>query len=525
MFRLCVQILAFEIAEMMISRSLLSPLSAVLLLSLLVLYANAELELYNAGHIDDPLSFVKVLNDGDSICVDQHASGINIRCTGAEKDTTAFFKVNGQRFTKQSFAPFFIAGDKNGNIKPWHSIPIGTVTIECRLTSQTFSVKVNIIQSCPQISLSPSIASPSLSPSSTASPSSVSYSETPSRKHGIFVRSIGLIPPRYFPIRHKSSFCPVDVVGTTKFTVECFGSSSGTRATFRGSEGTRRFDKVKPFTISEDDENGKPAPWIPKSNQEFSIRCRLNNGEVYRASGLSVSCAVPTPSMTITPSHIISPTWSFAHSPSVSSHGESPSPSPSFSTDKENGGPLSESQLEIGCNIIGVDHTKISEGWKKVNGGLAYLPNSSATSITPKGKASLYFNFTAKKTGRHAFVVDLTTSHKADHNDIWIWMEGGFQLLRDVGIPPKKEIGWIKAYQKLSGRGVAIVSGDHDPHSVSTWEILQEGKTYSFGIGGRSTKVTIHRSLFFVCEGDQCLRWKYRQLQDTCIPGSFPRRQ
>lgn len=333
---------------------------------------NAEFRLYKPGRFSSPSNNLGVLKNGDSICLKKHPSGINIQCVAKESDKMAVFRIDGKLIKKETYAPYFIGGDKNGMIRKWTSFPKGSFVLECALRSETTRIRLTISESC------------SSSPERPARSSAPKPSKRPFQ------------PSRPGPVR---------------------------------------------------------SPKAPK-----------------KPSGMPGDKA------------------------------------------------------KIGCVIVGTQGVKLSKGWVRQNNGIAYLPHSSSTKLTPKGDAPVYFNFKAKKTGRHAFVVDLTTRANSEHNDIWIWMEKGFQLIKE-GRPPKHETGWIKGFQKLSSRGVALVSGDHDPYSIATAEILQAGKTYRFGIAGRSTKVTIHRTLLYVCKGLECTRWKGRHLQETCIPGSFPSRR
>lgn len=332
---------------------------------------NAEFRLYKPGRFSSASNYLGALKNGDSICLKKHSSGINIQCVAKESDKMATFRIDGKLVKKETFAPFFIGGDKNGIIKKWTSFPKGSFVLECALRSRTTRIRLTISESCGD--------SPRPARSSAPKPSKRPSRSSPPK------------PTRSPRVTRKPSRMPAD-------------------------------------------------------------------------------------------------------------------------------------KAKIGCVIVGTKGVKLSKGWVRQNDGIAYLPHSSSTKLTPRGDAPVYFDFKAKKTGRHAFVVDLTTRANSEHNDIWIWMEKGFQLVKE-GRPPIRETGWIKGFQKLSSRGVALVSGDHDPYSISTGEILQAGKTYRFGIAGRSTKVTIHRTLLYVCKGIECTRWKGRHLQETCIPGSFPSRR
>lgn len=328
-------------------------------------HAEAELRLYRPGPFS-PSNDLRKLKSGDSICLGNYPSGINIRCVGSKSDRMATFRIDGKLVKTERAAPFFIGGDKNGIVKKWSSIPKHSFVLECKLASDVVHIRLSISNSC-------------------------------------------------------------------------------------------------------DDSNGGP------------IRSKE-----------------PKPSKR--PSRSSSPKPQVPHSP------------PSSGKDA------------IGCVIVGTKGVTLSKGWVRRSDGIAFLPHSSSTKLTPSGDSPVYFNFKAKKTGRHAFVVDLTTNGNSEHNDIWIWMEEGFALVKE-GRSTLRKTGWIKGFQKLNGRGVALVSGDHDPYSIATWETLQAGKTYRFGIAGRSSKVVIHRSLLYVCEGLECTRYKGRHLQETCIPGSFPSRK
>lgn len=160
------------------------------------------------------------------------------------------------------------------------------------------------------------------------------------------------------------------------------------------------------------------------------------------------------------------------------------------------------------CTVVLPRQTKTSPlpiGFQVVkDGGLAFRANDTSTRITPPGEKSLAFTIRVNEASLHAFVVDMTTSHGVDHNDIWAKLDGGFRFIKNGKQNGGRHTGFTKIYHNANGRSKVTNTVDHDPHSLSSYDVLQPSKPVQLVIGGRSSQVIIHRILFFPCREQTC---------------------
>lgn len=225
-----------------------------------------------------------------------------------------------------------------------------------------------------------------------------------------------------------------------------------------------------------------------------------------------------SPSSSASPSTSTSPSPSLSSTPVPSqSLSSSPIPSTPTSTSSLVSPPpsvLSDTQRSAGCIIINAVSdlvSPISNGWVIDGDGLTFRKWEDSETITNEGQSPLYYNITATRNSRFAVTVDMTTRKHAEHNDIWVrFQPRGFQGIR--GEKLKIETGWVKGYHNEYGRATKLYTTDFDPHSLSTAIELSNGETYSFGISGRSSKLTVHRIVLFPCSGYACqdsdISWK-----------------
>lgn len=180
-----------------------------------------------------------------------------------------------------------------------------------------------------------------------------------------------------------------------------------------------------------------------------------------------------------------------------------------------------------GCIVINARRdldSPLSEGWSVDNaaGGLTFRKGDAREFITKEGKSPLYYNLRATASSRFAIVVDMTTRAGSEHNDIWVnFQPGGLQaMLKQKAI---SKGGWIKGYHGENGRAAVTLHVDFTPHAISTGKSLIKGGTYRLGIGGRSSKVTVHRIVLFPCTGVGCQRsstWAAKLTR--CLGGRLP---
>lgn len=199
----------------------------------------------------------------------------------------------------------------------------------------------------------------------------------------------------------------------------------------------------------------------------------------------------------------------------VSADGNVTGDSTDSGTDSING----DSNSGAGCIFIDAKEAEPTNGWVAVEDGLIFRPDWIGSNITGAGRAPLVYMLVPTTTSQYAVIVDMTTSGGSEHNDVWLQLKGGFQIMRK-GVA-SMVTGWTKGYHNKRGRAAFVSTVDNNAHSISSGAVLQQGVHYVFKVGGRSSLVTFHRLLFFPCEGDGCQRGGWREKQNACIPGSI----
>jgi len=108
--------------------------------------------------------------------------------------------------------------------------------------------------------------------------------------------------------------------------------------------------------------------------------------------------------------------------------------------------------------------------WKYVkNGALVYKEGDMTHDVDSPRRALLKYNLWVPKESNYGIVVDMTTIHPTEYNDVWLSCD-----------------------QYLSLRKHA--------HSISTRYKLKPNTKYECTIGGRSTNVIVHGIILFPCE-------------------------
>ena len=100
--------------------------------------------------------------------------------------------------------------------------------------------------------------------------------------------------------------------------------------------------------------------------------------------------------------------------------------------------------------------------------------------------------------------------HPVDHNDAWIRLGPGVDLLKaNKGVWRKGGSRWFKAYQNRGAGKLAkyVLSVDFNGHQlVSRW--LTAGRPYSVCISGRSSRFRVYAIALVRCTGvKDCPRW------------------
>ena len=142
--------------------------------------------------------------------------------------------------------------------------------------------------------------------------------------------------------------------------------------------------------------------------------------------------------------------------------------------------------------------------WFKTTNGMVFKPAFNGRRTFRPGKW-LEYGIRVPVESHYGIVLDMTTKHWTEHNDVWLrWKNGRGIRLRKGKSSFVRGNNWIKAYHNKNGRAKASFSVDFRPHSFSTADVLKPGRTYSLYIAGRSSKVTVHRIIMFPCNGNNC---------------------
>lgn len=161
----------------------------------------------------------------------------------------------------------------------------------------------------------------------------------------------------------------------------------------------------------------------------------------------------------------------------------------------------------IGCVVIDARSTQLSSGWTKAKDGVWFRKDVNSNSIVRPGMHTLSYKFKAPNTATYGFVIDMTTSHRVDHNDVWArFVDGGFRMNRQGSFKGNGSSGrdWIKVYHNSNKRDLKSKTIDHHGHSLSTRKVLRAGSFYGIELSGRSSKVLVHRIILFPCKGTSC---------------------
>lgn len=240
-------------------------------------------------------------------------------------------------------------------------------------------------------------------------------------------------------------------------------------------------------------------------------------------SSMPTSSPMPTPSSTSMPTYLPSTSAMPSSLPSSSAMpSSSPTPSmemmaeaPKDVVPKKDESPQEEEppSMEVmppsdgsycvtkkGDDIEG----SLPPGWTAEGTALTFRKGDGfGGTVKPKEGETLEYKFTVPYKGTYAFVLDMTTSGKSEHNDVWVRCDGGWTLRRFNG-SVKEGNGFTKAYHNKGGRAQMANTVDFDAHQFSTKKVLMPGQTYTIEIAGRSTKTTINGIILFPCKGEEC---------------------
>lgn len=346
-----------------------------------------------------------------------------------------------------------------------------------------------------------------------------------------------LVTDRYTKI------CPSDFPSGT-FTVECYVGRTDVAVSFSVNGAWVHTETRAPYFIGGKKHSGVVYKWAdyPKkalvscwavggTKPEKKVRAMLyfsckNVGSSGNEKNKATPSAIakkskptkspnPSPTPTATPVPVSAVDDLF-----LSEYDTIPSnPDPTSTTDIQ----LTQAQIDEGCIVLNPlqlrANTNIPPGWTidEDRSSLTFRRSDTKTSITPAGLQPLFYTIKPYKTSRYAIVFDMTTSGKADYNDVWLrFTPGGLQgMLKRV---PMKFIGWVKGYHNRNGRAALLFTVDFKPHDISTGAILQKDRLYSLGIAGRSSMVTLHHIVIFPCADYGCQSWYWKKTLLKCLP-------
>lgn len=176
------------------------------------------------------------------------------------------------------------------------------------------------------------------------------------------------------------------------------------------------------------------------------------------------------------------------------------------------------------CVSIDATHPlkwNLPKGWTRERnyGGVTYRKWSKFGGVFRAGTAPLTYEFWVPKYSQYAIVLDMTTKHWTEHNDVFLKFSHGSGVnLWRFGRKRYGGRGYLKAYHNKNGRAKQSFHVDFKAHSFATVEKLRPGRKYYITIGARSTQLTVHRILLFPCSGTRCsFHWPgYQWSLKTC---------
>lgn len=358
------------------------------------------------------------------------------------------------------------------------------------------------------------------------------------------------------PSRHRALtpdtinyICPSNF-SPSKFTIECYTGRTNNPVSFSVNGFWSRTEKRAPYFITGDKQPSMANPWVnyPKkalvscwtvdgTKPEMKVTvmvyfsceyARSSEEKKTRATPCAIakkSKAKPTVTAKRKKSSMPSPTPT---STAVAVSAEEDFPLTEYDTLRSGPDPTSkriQAQLDEGCILLNPlpdlkPNTSLPSDWTIDEGrsSLTFRRGDTQTYTTSAGLQPLLYTIKPPMTSQYAIVLDMTTSGKSDHNDVWVhFTPGGLQgMLRRV---PIMFTGWTKGYHNRNGRAALLFTVDFTPNDISTRKILKKGSLYTFGIAGRSSMVTLHHIVMFPCKGDKCQRsWHWKKSLSTCLP-------
>ncbi len=149
--------------------------------------------------------------------------------------------------------------------------------------------------------------------------------------------------------------------------------------------------------------------------------------------------------------------------------------------------------------------SELSAGWTVEGTAVTYQKDNDYGGVMAGSTSVLVYSFTPPATSAYAVTVDMTSRHHSEHNDIWLRMPDGLNKQHGRSSYYAGD-RYIKVFHNRWGRATeAFTPRDTLKWSISTAKKLRRGLPYTISVGGRSTKVTVHRIIMFPCSGFNCV--------------------
>lgn len=277
------------------------------------------------------------------------------------------------------------------------------------------------------------------------------------------------------------SFCPTSF-SKRGFSIECRIEGAKSASLYFAGDFERE-ENVRPFMIR-GDSNGYVYAWEDFQWGEHNIGCMGDNDAQLSATGWFRCDSKSTPM----PKRESEPT----HAPEPPRGWEKPS------------SPIGVDQAYC-VTKKGTDYSgRLQRGWEARGTAVWYKPWDNYGGVTGPQTSILEYYVTVPVKSVYSFVLDMTTMHWTEHNDVWVSINAGFSL-RKAGAWGPRGRQFFKAYHNENGRAKKAFSVDFNAHAFSTQTELLPGKKYKVSIGARSTKTGINGIIMFPCEGAQCV--------------------
>ncbi|CDF36362.1 unnamed protein product [Chondrus crispus] len=170
-----------------------------------------------------------------------------------------------------------------------------------------------------------------------------------------------------------------------------------------------------------------------------------------------------------------------------------------------------------GCAYRGTSGNKIvipstglsaGNGWTKEAGAIIYRKGDPQGSVDAEGSGTMCVKVMFPSPGKYYFTALTKAPHPTEHNDMWVRISSGFDLVHtSKGAFKSGGSSWYKGYQNRGGMQMAdyLLTIDNDGHQFQTKNVAA-GPAYSLCISGRSTKFWVYKLVLIKCDGDNCNR-------------------